>query len=67
MTDPILRHAGSAGNAHGPSSYGNRQFMGVGNTRHCVRGDHWVQIGGGWRRQGPLKLWTCPGCQKGKK
>jgi len=44
-----------------------RHYTGVGNTRHCVRGDHWVQIGGGWRRQWPLKLWTCPGCQKGKK
>ena len=64
MTDPVLRHAGSATNVQDRPghTYGNQQFSDRGASRHCIRCDSWVSIGGGWRKTGPLKLWTCPAC-----
>jgi len=60
----VLRHAGSADPDKPGSAFGNQQYAGGGTTRHCVPGNHWRSIGGGWKKTGPLKLWTCPECQK---
>lgn len=62
----VLRHAGSADRVRPGSTYGNQQFAGGGNTRHCVTCNTWRNAGPGWKRAGPLKLWRCPGCVKEK-
>ena len=64
MTTPILRHAGSGDGTKPASQFTNQQYISTGVTRHCVPGDHWRSIGGGWKKTGPLKLWICPECQK---
>lgn len=72
VTAPVLRHAGSSINLDMKPghTYGNQMFTDRGASRHCMAGDHWVSISaGGWKKTGPLKLWTCPACveKRGKK
>lgn len=67
MSDaPALRHTGSADPMRSAREFTNQQYTATGVTRHCHTGNHWHSIGGGWKKTGPLKLWTCPSCQKEK-
>jgi len=63
MTDPILRHAGSA-TGHTPgASYGNQQFAGNGLSKLCDCCGKQRRIANGWTRYGPGKvLHRCPEC-----
>ena len=65
MTEP-LRHAGSADRSKPGSTYGNQQFAGGGNTRHCVTCDTWRPVGGGWKKANALGLVRCPACVQEK-
>ena len=63
MTDPILRHAGSA-TGHTPgASYGNQQYAGHGNAKLCDDCGRQKRISKGWTKYGPGKvLHRCPEC-----
>ena len=65
MTEP-LRHAGSADRSKPGSTYGNQQFAGGGNTRHCVTCDTWRPVGGGWKKTNALGQMRCPACVQEK-
>lgn len=62
----VLRHAGSAGSDKPGSAYGNQQFAGGGNTRHCVTCNLWRPVGGGWKKANALGQMRCPACVQEK-
>lgn len=62
----VLRHAGSANPDKPGTAFGNQQFAGTGNTRHCTTCDTWRPVGGGWKKANAFGQMRCPACVKEK-
>lgn len=63
MTESVLRHAGSSNPDRAGASFGNPQFVGLGNAKICDDCRSPRSFGSGWKKWGPGNvLYRCPRC-----